>query len=106
MTQLAEYREGKTGIRLKNVGRFILGILLLGGAAAGIAFWFYHAHEVKLREAEAETAKEEYARFVVAEMVNTWHADDHWEKLLPLRAIAAKHCIPSTLKRLSYETVH
>ena len=67
------------GIRLKSVGRFILGILLLGGAAAGIAFWFYHAHEVKLREAEAATAKEEYAKSVVTGLINTWHADDHWE---------------------------
>jgi hypothetical protein len=79
VTQTAVLWEGKMGIRLKSVGRFILGILLLGGAAAGIAFWFYHAHEVKLREAEAATAKEEYAKSVVTGLINTWHADDHWE---------------------------
>jgi len=82
VTQSAEYREGNMGNGLKSVGRFIPLIVLLGCAAAGIAFWFYHAHEVKLREAEAVTAKEEYAKSVVADMVNTWHADDHWEKSL------------------------
>jgi hypothetical protein len=80
--QPAEYREGKMGNGLKSVGRFIPLIVLLACAAAGIAFWFHHAHEVKLREIEAATAKEEYAKSVVAEMVNTWHADDHWEKSL------------------------
>ena len=82
VTQTAVFWEGKMGIRLKRVGRFILVILLLGSAAAGIAFWFYHAHEVKLREAEAATAKEEYAKSVVARVMNTWHADDHWEDSL------------------------
>ena len=82
VNQSAEYREGETGNGLKSVGRFIPLIVLLGCAAAGIAFWFHHAHEVKLREAEAATAKEEYAKSVVAAMMNTWHADDHWEKSL------------------------
>lgn len=82
VTQPAEYRERKMGNGLKSVGRFIPPIVLLGCAAAGIAFWFYHAHEVKLREAQAEAAKEEYAKSVVFDMANTWHADDHWEKSL------------------------
>jgi len=82
VTRPDEYREEKIGIRFKNVGRFILGILLLGCTAAGFALWFHHAHEVKLREAEAATAKEQYAKSVVADMVNTWHADDHWEDSL------------------------
>jgi hypothetical protein len=80
--QTAEFREESNGSRPNTVGGFILGFLLLGAAAAGIALWFHHAHEVKLREAEAATAKEEYAKSVVADMVNTWHADDHWEKSL------------------------
>jgi len=82
VTQSAEYREGNMGNGLKSVGRFIPLIVLLGCAAAGIAFWFHHADEVKLREAEAATAKEEYAKSVVVDMVNTWHADDHWEDSL------------------------
>jgi hypothetical protein len=82
VTQPAEYREGKMGNGLKSVGRFIPLIVLLACAAAGIAFWFHHAHEVKLRETEAATAKEEYAKSVVVDMVNTWHADDHWEDSL------------------------
>lgn len=79
VTQPAEYREGRMGNGLKSVGRFIPLIVLLGCAAAGIAFGFHHAHEVKLREEKAATAKVEYAKSVVADMVNTWHADDHWE---------------------------
>jgi hypothetical protein len=82
VTQTAVSMQERTGNRLKTVGRFILGFLLLGGAAAAIAFWFYHAHEVELREAEAATAKEEYAKSVVAGVMNTWHADDHWEDSL------------------------
>jgi hypothetical protein len=80
--QTAEFREESNGSKPNTVGGFILGFLLLGAAAAGIALWFHHAHEVKLREAEAATAKEEYAKSVVADMVNTWHADDHWEDSL------------------------
>ena len=68
--------------RLKTVGRFILGLLLLGGVATGIAAWFYHAHEVELREAEAVTAKEEHAKSVVAGVVKSWDARDDWEDLL------------------------
>jgi hypothetical protein len=73
--QTAAFRKEKIG---KTLGRFIL----LGSAAPAIAFWFYHAHEVKLREAKAETAKEEYAKSVVAGVINTWHADDHCEDSL------------------------
>jgi len=80
--QTAEFREESNGSKPNTVGGFILGFLLLGAAAAGIALWFHHAHEVKLREAEAATAKEEYAKSVVARVMNTWHADDHWEDSL------------------------
>jgi hypothetical protein len=82
VTQTSEFCEGKMSNRMKSVGRFILGFLLLAGAAAGIAARFYHAHEVKLREAEAAAAKEEYAKSVVAGVINAWHADDHWEDSL------------------------
>jgi hypothetical protein len=47
--------EGGTN-RLKTVGRFILGLLLLGGVATGIAAWFYHAHEVELRPMQRNAA--------------------------------------------------
>jgi hypothetical protein len=80
--QPAEFLEETMGSRSNTVGSFILGFLLLGAAAAGIAFWFYHAHQAKLREAEAATAQQEYAKSVVASVINTWHADDHWEKSL------------------------
>ncbi len=66
----------------KTVGRFILGFLLLAGAAAGIALWFYHAHDVKRREAEAARIAEEHAQSVVAHVMKTWHADDRWEDSL------------------------
>jgi hypothetical protein len=74
--------EGKMDNRPKNVGRFILGLLLLGGVATGIAAWFYHAHKIELREGEAVTAKEEYAKSVVAGVMKSWDATDDWEDLL------------------------
>jgi len=80
--QSAEFREETTGSRSSSIRSFILGFLLIGAAAAGIAFWFSHARQAKLREAEAATAQEEYAKSVVAGVINTWHADDHWEKSL------------------------
>lgn len=82
VTQTSEFCDEKMSNRMKSVGRFVLGFLLLAGAAAGIAAWLYHAHDIKLREAEAATAKEEYAKSVVARVMNTWHADDHWEDSL------------------------
>jgi hypothetical protein len=67
---------------LRRVGHYILGLVVLGGAATGITFWFYHAHEVQRREAEAATAKEEYAKSVVAGVMKSWQADDRWEDSL------------------------
>lgn len=80
--QTAVFQEGKMSDRLRRVGHYILGLLVLGGAATGIAAWFYHAHEVERREAEAVTAavtaKEEYAKSVVAGVMKSWQADDRW----------------------------
>jgi len=80
--QTAVFQERKVSDRLRSVGYYIFGLLFLGGAATGIGAWFYHAHKVERREAEAATAKEEFAKSVVAGVLKTWKADDRWEDSL------------------------
>jgi hypothetical protein len=109
VTQTAGFREGKMGNRLRTVGRFTLGLLLLGGVATGIAAWFYHAHEVELREAEAVTSKEEHAKFIVAGVMTSWDARDDWEDSLSssnsLYTMEVEKALISDRRLLVYGTI-
>jgi hypothetical protein len=67
----------------KSVGRFVLGWLVLGGVAIGIATYLYREHEVELHEAEAKRGRVRHARSIVAAMVKSWDANDDWEDSLP-----------------------
>ena len=48
-------------------------------AAAGIAVWFYRGHQEEQRKANAKAAEEERIRSVVANVKNSWSANDEWE---------------------------
>jgi hypothetical protein len=72
--------ERETGNRARLVGSLIIGFLLIGGAALGVAAWIHHLHDVERRAAEAAAAKVEYAKTVAAGVMKSWDATDDWEE--------------------------